>query len=327
MTTDVVQLYENFPFPSPEDDSPLIDVVAEELPFVLADTRLTGWQILDAGCGTGNILVALARSHPEAHFTGVDACARSLEIARRRAEHHQVTNVEFVHGRMPDLDLDRRFDLVLCFGVLHHLPDPQAGLRWLTTHLADQGLLHLWLYHALGEHGRMLDRELVQLLSRTGSRGDGLETIRSLGIRLSLSEYGFPAGWTGLALSEAEQDALDADAYLNPVVQPMRFADVPGLFAGLPVDWLAADRVYAPGGTPFVDLAGAEPDRTRHIHPGELVDTPTLRARVRELDTLDQLRALELRLRPTGFRVLAGRGRSLDRCVGRIHGNLLPLHR
>ncbi|MFJ6213533.1 class I SAM-dependent methyltransferase [Streptomyces sp. NPDC092296] len=325
MTTEVARLYEDFPFPCPERDSGLIGVVADELPLVLGDTALDGCRVLDAGCGTGHTLVALAQRHPGARFTGVDACRRSLDLARGLAERHGVDNVDFVHGAMPQLDLETRFDLVVCFGVLHHLPDPRAGLRWLTEHLGSDGLLHLWLYHALGEHGRMLDRELVRLLAPADDTAAGLETVRMLGLSLPLAEYGFPAGWTGTALTQAEQDVFDVDAYLNPVVQPMRFGDLPELFDGLGVDWLAADRVYYRDGVKFIDLDGLEPDSDLFVRPESLFDSAPLRRRLSALGNLDRVRALELRLRPTGFRVLAGRGVSLDRCVPRIKANLLPL--
>ncbi|MEK2474289.1 class I SAM-dependent methyltransferase [Streptomyces noursei] len=327
MTSAVAQLYETFPFPSPAEDAPLMDMVADQLPFVLRDgDDLDGWEVLDAGCGTGSILVALARRYPKARFTGVDACRRSLDIARRCAERHGVTNVELVHGTMPELSLQRRFDMAVCCGVLHHLPSPRAGLQWLTEHLTDDGLIYLWLYDAVGEHGRMLDRELVQLLTSPDNPEGGLTTIRDLGLELSLADYGFPVGWTGTALTTAEQDVADADAYLNPVVLPMRFADMPELFAGLPLTWLAADRVFHPGGIGLVDLAGTETGNggAVFVRPEDLFDRPGLRERVRELGNLDRLRAIELRLRPTGFEVLAGRGAGLDRCLPRIAGNLLP---
>ena len=90
---------------------------------------------------------------------------------------------------------------------------------------------------------------------------------------------------------------------------------------------LPADRVYHPGGIGLVDLAGEEAETNGgavFVRPEDLFDRPALRHRVRELGNLDRLRAIELRLRPTGFEVLAGRGAGLDRCVPRIAGNLLP---
>jgi SAM-dependent methyltransferase len=322
---EVAHLYEQYPFPSPRRDAELIEVVAAETPLVLADGALEGLRVLDAGCGTGHTLVGMARRFPTAHFTGLDMCARSLGIARDLAERHGVHNVEFRLGAMPDADLPDHFDYVICFGVLHHLPDPAAGLAWLTDRLADDGLLHMWLYHSVGERNRMLDRELARLLAPSAEAREALPTVRMLGLRLSLTEYGFPAGWTGTELDESEQDVFDADAYLNPIVHTYRFGDLPGLCARAGLDWLAADRVYGPRGVHFVDLGGTNSDRSRYARPEDLLDHPELRERLAEKNALDRLRALELVLRPTGFRVMAGRGDSLARCVPRLRKNLLPL--
>ncbi|MCZ2523488.1 class I SAM-dependent methyltransferase [Streptomyces sp. HB2AG] len=323
MTTEVTRLYDAFPFPSPGAELPLIEVVADEMHLLVEDGSLDGWTVLDAGCGTGHTLVGLARACPGARFVGLDACGTSLDIARSLAERHGTDNVEFVHGDLLDVRLHRRFDLVVSFGVVHHLPDPRAGLHRLAGLLADDGLLHLWLYNSTGEHGRMFDRELVRLLAAGDDPASGLAAARALGLRLSLDRYGFPAGWTGAGMSPAEQDVFDADAYAHPVVHTMRFADVPDLFAGVGVDWVAADRVYGPRGTPFVDLGGTQADPGGHVRCEDLFDDPDLRGRAASLDNLGRARAIELALRPTGFRLLAGRGAGLLRCVPRIRGNLL----
>jgi SAM-dependent methyltransferase len=54
--------------------------------------------------------------------------------AQRR---YRLDRTEFVHANLEDLYSDRRslpeagaFDLVFCLGVLYHLPDPAAALRW-----------------------------------------------------------------------------------------------------------------------------------------------------------------------------------------------------
>lgn len=322
---ELAHLYEQYPFPSPRRDADLIEVVADETPLVLEDGILEGGRVLDAGCGTGHTLVGMARRFPKAHFTGLDMCGRSLGIARDLAKRHDVHNVEFRLGAMPDTDLQERFDYVICFGVLHHLSDPAAGLAWLTDRLADDGLLHLWLYNSVGERNRMLDRELARLLARPAGTDEALATVRMLGLRLSLTEYGFPAGWNGTELDNSEQDVFDADAYLNPLVHTYRFGDMPALCAHAGLDWLAADRVYGPQGVHFVDLGGTEAASSRYARPEDLLSHPELRERLAAMSPLERLRALELVLRPTGFRVLAGRGPSVAHCVPRLRNNLLPL--
>ncbi|TSB32805.1 class I SAM-dependent methyltransferase [Streptomyces benahoarensis] len=326
MATSATQcLYETFPFPTPGVDRPLIDVVADEIPLVIEGGPADGWSVLDAGCGTGHTLVGLARAYPRVHFTGLEPSAAARDIARRLARRHGVTNVDIVDGALPDAALDRRFDFIYSYGVIHHLPDPHAGLAWLGEHLADDGLLHLWLYHAIGEAQRMRDRELVRLL---GAHEDapGLDVVRALGLSLSLDAYGMPGAWAGTALDQREQDVFDADAYLNPVVHTLRFADLPRLLDGV-TDWIAADRLYGPHGAPYLDLSGTgglPPHGPELLRPEDLFDDPGLRRRIDALDHLDRLRAVELVQRPTGFRALAGRGAALHRCTRRIAGNLLP---
>ncbi|MGH3550581.1 MAG: class I SAM-dependent methyltransferase [Pseudonocardiaceae bacterium] len=327
MTSEVARFYEMFPFPSPEVGM-LTPVSANEASFLgdvgmLADNCIDGWQVLDAGCGTGHNLVARALRYPKAHFIGVDACQRSVDIARHLAENNSADNIEFVVGSIPDLDLSKRFDMIICFGVLHHMANPRAGLHWLGEHLADDGLLHLWLYNALGEHGRMLDRELVQLFTSGDEGKSALETVRVLGLTLSLARYGLQADWPTPWMSTAKQDVFDADAYLNPIVQPMRFTDVPALFEGLDMVWVAADQIYSGGGIKGVDLGGTENDSSLFVGAEELFDDISLRQRVRSLDNLSRMQAIELRLRPAAFMLLAGRGDSLRRCVPRIRNNLL----
>ncbi|MFJ5948268.1 class I SAM-dependent methyltransferase [Streptomyces noursei] len=318
------RLYEDFPFPSPGVNRPLIDVVANELPLVVEGGLRDGWSVLDAGCGTGHTMIGLARAYPNVHFVGLEPSNASRGIAQRLAERHGITNVEFADGAMPDAVLERRFEFVYSFGVVHHLPDPKAGLKWLGDHLADHGLLHLWLYNAIGEVQRMRDRELVRLMA-ADEDSHGLDVVRALGLSLSLDAYGMPGAWAGAALDQDEQDVFDADAYLNPVVHTLRFGDLPELLDGV-TDWVAADRVYGPDGAPYLDLSGTGEFAAQGpevLRPEDLFEDPGLRTRIGGLGNLDRLRAVELVQRPTGFRVLAGRGGSLRRCTRRVAGNLL----
>jgi SAM-dependent methyltransferase len=319
--TDTRALYERFPYPSPDVDGELIVDTAVGIAFLLADEDLEDWRVLDLGCGTGHRLVALALQYPLAEFTAVDASERSLRLARELAERHGAANIRFVHGAVPGLVLDDTFDLIVSTGVLHHLPEPKAGLRWAVEHLDRDGLLYVWLYGALGEYGRMLDRELVHLLAGPSAAGPDLDTVRALGLRLSRVRYGPTA--EGGGTDPRVQSVLDADAYLNPIVKPVTFADVPELFDTLPVDWVAAFGVNTDGGSRLIDFAGLDAGNLFAVGAEELFDDPELRRRFDRLTPLDRARALELRLRPTGLSIVAGRGGALEDCFPRLRANIL----
>ncbi len=49
--------------------------------------------------------------------------------------------------------LERRFDLIVCTGVLHHLADPDAGLRALRSVLKPDGAMYLMVYAPYGRTG------------------------------------------------------------------------------------------------------------------------------------------------------------------------------
>ena len=60
-----------------------------------------------------------------------------------------VANVQFRQGDILALaNLDKRFEIVECAGVLHHMADPIAGWRILVDLLQPHGLIRIGLYSA-----------------------------------------------------------------------------------------------------------------------------------------------------------------------------------
>lgn len=319
MIDDVVGLYQRFPYPSRAADAEPIFDLANGLAFGLHDEELAGWQVADIGCGTGHRLVALAQRYPRARFVGVEPAESALRFARRLVDRHQVRNVELLHGSVPDVELPGPCDLIVCSGVIHHLSDPDAGLGWLGRQLRPDGLVFLWLYNAVGEHDRMLDRELVRLLA------DGpadLAVVRELGLSLSPTRYGATAG-SSRELTDDAADTLDAAAFLNPVVTPFRFADTRWALASLGLEWISGLGVNFNGGSKLLDLSGVEESGPWYVSGESEFADVRVRRRVRRLPNHEKAAAIELRLRPTGFSVLAGTRTGLDRCLPRVRGNVL----
>ena len=88
-------------------------------------------QVVDLGCGPGDIAIRLSKAAGTTRITAVDGSPAMLAIARAalRAAGHEV-RVKFMQGRLPGVALaDGHFDLVLSKDMLHHLPDPQVLWR------------------------------------------------------------------------------------------------------------------------------------------------------------------------------------------------------
>lgn len=94
-------------------------------------------RVLDAGCGTGRVAVELARRGVE--VVGVDVSASMLATARELGP-----DVEWVCEDLADLDLGRRFDVVVMAGnVVLFTPPGTTGavVAGCARHLAPGGVL------------------------------------------------------------------------------------------------------------------------------------------------------------------------------------------
>jgi len=104
-------------------------------------------KILVAGSGTGRHALHVARYFRNVEVTAIDLSARSLAYSKRMAERHGIHNVRFLQADILELDqLDERFHVIECSGVLHHMSDPEQGLKALQRRLEANGLLKIGLY-------------------------------------------------------------------------------------------------------------------------------------------------------------------------------------
>lgn len=110
----------------------------------------TNIKILIAGCGTGRHAIQMALNYPQAQVIGIDISSSSLRYANTMKEQHDINNVSFVQCSIFDVsDLNMKFHIIECIGVLHHIKQPSRAIRALLSTLSKKGLLKLGLYSKL----------------------------------------------------------------------------------------------------------------------------------------------------------------------------------
>lgn len=117
--------------------------------------------VLIAGCGTGKGAIALAQACEHSKCLALDLSRASLAYAARMAGELGVSNIDFVQGDILALADEARYDLVSCTGVLHHMADPELGLKRLLQALRPGGYLMMALYSDRARRDVVAVRELI----------------------------------------------------------------------------------------------------------------------------------------------------------------------
>ena len=100
-------------------------------------------QILDLGCGTGEITERLAEQFPGAQLTGIDLIEEHLVIARNRCATHG-ERTQFRTGDAFKLDIDdNHYDLSVCRHLLQAIPNAQHILAELGRITKPGGTVHV----------------------------------------------------------------------------------------------------------------------------------------------------------------------------------------
>jgi SAM-dependent methyltransferase len=118
--------------------------------------------VLVAGCGTGQQLIDVAQRIAGCRVLAVDLSSASLAYAKRQTDALGLANIEYAQADILRLSaLGRRFDVIDCGGVLHHLADPLEGWRVLLSLLKPDGVMRIALYSELARAHVVAARALV----------------------------------------------------------------------------------------------------------------------------------------------------------------------
>jgi ubiquinone/menaquinone biosynthesis C-methylase UbiE len=163
-----------------------IEAVRETL-VERAELRAGQW-LLDIGCGTGSLLVALKRRAPDARVTGIDPDPKALGRARAKAERSGAA-VELDQGFSDRLPYpDRALDHVFSSFMFHHLEaqEKRATLREVLRVLRPGGVLHLLDFRD-EPHKKSL---IMRALHRTNLHTKFAGQLES-GVEAMIAEAGF----------------------------------------------------------------------------------------------------------------------------------------
>jgi SAM-dependent methyltransferase len=183
-------------------------------------------KILIAGCGTSQA-ARHALMEPDARVTAIDVSETSLRHTRDLQHKHDIRNLRLHRLAIEQIgELGETFDQIVCTGVLHHLSDPDAGLRSLRSVLAVNGAMHIMVYAPYGRAGVYMMQDYCRLL------GIGVQDkdLRELGETVQALPIDHPLAAIVKRAKDFAQPAALADALLNP---QDRAYSVPQLY-----DWI-----------------------------------------------------------------------------------------
>ena len=147
------------------DHSPILVQRTQDIAFYSNTVKRYGDPVLELGCGTGRITMAIAEAGH--HVVGLDVSKKMLERAaekRSRLERQAQELVQLVQGDMSGFDLSQQFrSVIIPFRPFQHLLETEQQIRCLDCvrrHLAPRGRLVLDFFQT--DADRMHDPKFLE---------------------------------------------------------------------------------------------------------------------------------------------------------------------
>ena len=185
---EVKAFYDRYPYPPPVDDLEAYRRRWQDPARRRADFHLfwpwrsyrEDYSVLVAGCGTSQAAKHAMR-WPAAQITAIDFSTASIQHTERLKRKYRLDNLQVRQIPLEQVaELRASFDQIVCTGVLHHLRDPDAGLRALRSVLAPHGAMQLMVYAPYGRSGIYMLQEFFRRVGFRPPDGDINELIGAL---------------------------------------------------------------------------------------------------------------------------------------------------
>ena len=194
------------------------DNLHDDIPFYIEYAARQQGEILELGCGTGRVALALASEG--FRVTGLDLSQPMLDVFRENLTlMPEIANrIAIVHGNMANFSFDRKFSLIIApFRAFQSLTDDAdiiKSLSCISGHLTDNGIFIINVFDPIPD--RMTEQawcysETVQwerLDERTGNYvvkkhwGDKIDTVNQIIYPHFAFEVTYPDGKTERILDD-----------------------------------------------------------------------------------------------------------------------------
>lgn len=121
-----------------------------EKPLLMRLFARKNLEVLDVGCGTGEIASRIAKEFSPKHVTGIDLAESHIRLAKERFK--EISELSFQVADATKMPFaDDRFDVALCRHMLQAVPDPLAVIREMIRVVKPGG----WLYALAEDYGML----------------------------------------------------------------------------------------------------------------------------------------------------------------------------
>ena len=201
--------------------------------------------ILIAGCGTNQAAV-FAYTNRAAKVVAVDVSQPSLDHTRFLKDKYSLKNLELKLLPIEEVpSLGQDFDLIVSTGVLHHLAEPEVGMKALADCLRPEGVAAIMLYARYGRVGV----ELMQAIFRELGLHQDEESLQMVKAGIASLASSHPLQSYISIAPDLQFDAGLVDTFLHgrdrsyTVDDCIALVESAGLVFG---DWLLKTSYYPP---------------------------------------------------------------------------------
>ena len=132
---------------------------------VLERENLADLYVVDAGCGTGRNSLCMHKWGAK-RVLAFDVQASTVQVATRNLKDYETIEVKQMSIYEPKLPDSEPADMIFSIGVIHHLADPLAALKSMSSLLKPRGLVVIWVYGKEGNEWLLWFLEPVRKITK-----------------------------------------------------------------------------------------------------------------------------------------------------------------